>query len=179
MCLYFTFTEALYSYLHEYGVLKDFDHSNKSEEQIYQEVFEASYLTLVYSDNKYEAYEAAHKRLRYLDDVIGRGYKGLNKLHQDMQQQKLENDLNHNKCTGYNIDGTPCVCCGSIVFQNCESLHSNNHLDVFLNDDKAILNHFQEKTVTLNEIFSIKEKHTVFKSDQIKNVNSWESESEA
>ena len=146
ICLYFTFTEAIYTYLYECGV-KGFDRSNKSDEQLYKEIFEALSLLLLYSDNKYETFKIAHDRLGAIDDLIGRGYHGINKLHQEIQQQKLEKcELDQNNLTGNNFDGKPCNSCGSLVFhKNCESLHNSNHLDVCRSDDKKILEYFQKK----------------------------------
>ena len=150
---------------------------NNTEEQLYEEVFQALNMSITFSDNPAEAQKAAHGRLKVIDDLIGRGYHGLSRLHQEIQQEKLE----ESEVQAFNCKenpGKPCVSCGSMVFQNCESsLHNGNHLDIFKNGDKKILEHFQKKTAFLPDFFELKEKQTSFAKNQLRNVNTmWESE---
>ena len=151
---------------------------NKTEEQLYDEVFQALNMSITFSDNPAEAQKAAHGRLKVIDDLIGRGYHGLSRLHQEIQQEKLE----ESEVQAFNCKENPgksCVSCGSMVFQNCESsLHNGNHLDIFKNGDKKILEHFQKKTAFLPDFFEIEEKQTRFAKNQLRNVNTMWEESE-
>ena len=175
ICLYFFFTEAIYSYLFECGV-KGFDRSNKTKEELYEEVFQSLNLSLTFSDSPAEAHEAAHGRLQIIDDLIGRGYHGFSRLHQEIQQEELEKS-DRKTFKRNNIDGKPCKSCGSILFhKKCESLHNGNHLDIFKKDDRKVLDFFQKKTVFLPDIFELTEKETTFAANQLRNVNMWESE---
>ena len=148
--------------------MEGFVRSNKTEEQLYKEIVQSLYLALTFSDNPAEAHKAAHDRLKVIDDLIGRGYHGLSRLHQEIQQEKLEKSenkgSNHN-----NINGKPCVSCRSMVFdKTSESLHNSNHLDIFKKEDKKVLEHFQKKTVCLRDIFELKEKKNFFCGKSIK-----------